>query len=124
MVDKINQIKFKRRGGKMFSPIGGHGVTTDSYDDNTQSIGTSKRNFKSISIKNTHASAGLKFKFIGYFSKAEKSEDAKLKSETTLAHGDIYNLILGERGYDHIKLFVKNAVPATRCTWLYEAFLQ
>ena len=107
----------------MFSPIGGHGVTTDSYDDNTQSIGTSRRNFKSISIKNTHASAGLKFKIIGYFSKAEGSEDS-LKSETTLAFGDIYNLILGEIGYDHIKLYVKSAGAATRCTFLYEAFLQ
>lgn len=108
----------------MFSPIGGHGVTTDSYDDNTLSINTLNSRFKSISIKNTHASASLKFKMIGYFSKAEKSEDNKLKSETTLIHGDIYNLILGERGYDHIKIFVKSAVSATPCTWLYEAFLQ
>ena len=107
----------------MFSPIGGHGVTTDSYDDNTQSIGTSRRNFKSISIKNTHALAGLKFKMIGYFSKAEGSEDS-LKPETTLAHGNIFNLVISELGYDHIKLFVKSAVAATRCAYLYEAFLQ
>ena len=107
----------------MYYPIRGNGVTTDSYDDNTQSIGTSRRNFKSISIKNTDAAAGLKFKMIGYFSKAEGSEDTSLKTEKTLAHGEIYNLIIGEIGYDHIKLFVKSDVAATPCTYLYEAFL-
>jgi len=94
-----------------------NGMTTGAYTDNTMSMSASRRKAKSISIKNTDSTNGLKFKFIGYFDKNSEMEKV-LKSENTLVAGDIYNYNLVDTQYDHIDVLVKEAVSATRATWL------
>jgi hypothetical protein len=94
-----------------------NGVTTGSYTGNTISMSCRRREAKSISIKNTDSTNGLKFKIIGYFDKNSEMEKT-LKSEETLAKGDIYNYNLVDTQYDHVDILIKEAVSATRATWL------
>ena len=94
-----------------------HGVTTDSYSQNTIKTDVGFHDAKSVSVKNTDSTNGLLFKIVAYFDKAENAEKT-LKSEETLAFGDIYNYMLDGTQMDHIKVFLKNAVSLTPATWL------
>ena len=100
-----------------WNAITSYGVTTDSYTDNTISMNVDRKTFKSVSVKNKHSSTGLKFVITAYYDKNEEAYDV-LKSENTLAHGEIYNYGLNFEQFDHIKVTLKNAVAATRCDWL------
>lgn len=94
-----------------------NGVTTGAYTGNTLKMNVARREFKSISIKNTDSANGLHYKIIGYFDKNGEMEKT-LKAEIILSAGSIYNLMVNQNQYDHVKVFIKDAVAATNATWL------
>ena len=94
-----------------------NGITTGDYADNTISINTSHKTFKSVSIKNTDGANGLKFVLTAYFDKNEDTYDV-LKGEASWAAGELYNYVFNFDQYDHIKVTLKDDVANTPATYL------
>lgn len=104
-------------------PIKFSGYTTSSYDDNTVSINTRHREFKTFGINNSDSANSLVFSLMGYLSADEKIEK-KILTDKAVSHGDSYTTNISSSAYHHVKFKVKDSVSGSHATYYAEAYLQ